>query len=188
MGEDIQIVRVPRQAKKKLSFAFFEFSSEAKCEEAKIALGTNKSIYVDYVGTKSKNGGKQKEQRGGKGKNKQQINPTRLFITGLFEGMTEEKLKQLFPKCSSANIPKGSVRKGTVYGFVQFNNPSDAKSAFDAAKKLTVQTNEGKGGQHITVLYANRNKIKKRSQLTKWQRKKVKSLSQRKRKLTQTTS
>merc|ERR1719189_2428561 len=144
LHEDIQIVRVPRQAKKKLSFAFFEFSSEAKCEEAKIALGTNKSIYVDYVGTKSKNGGKQKEQRGGKGKNKQQINPTRLFITGLFEGMTEEKLKQLFPKCNNANIPKGSVRKGTVYGFVQFNNPSDAKSAFDAAKKLTIQTNEDK--------------------------------------------
>ena len=119
-----------------------------------VALGTNKSIYVDYVGTKSKNGGKQKEQRGGKGKNKEQINPTRLFITGLFEGMTEEKLKQLFPKCNQANIPKGSVRKGTVYGFVQFNNPSDAKSAFDAAKKLTIQTNEGKGGQHITVLYA----------------------------------
>ena len=36
MHEDIQIVRVPRQAKKKLSFAFFEFGSEAKCEEAKV--------------------------------------------------------------------------------------------------------------------------------------------------------
>ena len=36
LHEDIQIVRVPRQAKKKLSFAFFEFGSEAKCEEAKV--------------------------------------------------------------------------------------------------------------------------------------------------------
>ena len=130
-------------------------------------MGTNKGIYVDYVRTKSKNGGKQKEQRGGKGKNKQQINPTRLFITGLFEGMTEEKLKQLFPKCNQANIPKGSVRKGTVYGFVQFNNPSDAKSAFDAAKKLTIQTNEGKGGQHITVLYAKSKQDKEKKSTDK---------------------
>ena len=72
--------------------------------------------------------------------------------------MTEEKLKQLFPKCSSANIPKGSIRKGTLYGFVQFSNPADAKSAFEAAKKLTVQTQEGDGSQRITVLYATATK------------------------------
>ena len=72
--------------------------------------------------------------------------------------MTEEKLKQLFPKCCKANIPKGSIRKGTLYGFVQFTNPADAKSAFEAAKKLTVQTQEGKEGQRITVLYATASK------------------------------
>lgn len=115
-------------------------------------------MYVDYVGLKSKDGGKPKNERGGKGKNTKQINPTRLFITGLMEGMTEEKLKQLFPKCSSANIPKGSIRKGTLYGFVQFSNPADAKSAFEAAKKLTVKTSEGDGSQRITVLYATATK------------------------------
>ena len=107
---------------------------------------------------KSKSGGKPKKERGGKGKNTKQINPCRLFITGLMQGMTEEKLKQLFPKCSSANIPKGSVRKGTLYGFVQFSNPADAKSAFEAAKKLTVKTQEGDGSQRITVLYATATK------------------------------
>ena len=107
---------------------------------------------------KSKSGGKPKKERGGKGKNTKQINPCRLFITGLMQGMTEEKLKQLFPKCSSANIPKGSVRKGTLYGFVQFLNPADAKSAFEAAKKLTVKTQEGDGSQRITVLYATATK------------------------------
>ena len=49
LHEDIQIVRVPRQAKKKLSFAFFEFGSEAKCEEAKVIyflnLTTNSSTH-----------------------------------------------------------------------------------------------------------------------------------------------
>ena len=113
----------------------------------------NDGLYVDYVGAKSKGGGKPKEQRGGKGKTNKQINPKRLFITGLIEGMTEEKLKQLFPKSHKAVIPKGSRRKGTLYGFVHFHNPADAKSAFETAKKLTVQT-ESKGVQRITVLYA----------------------------------
>ena len=113
---------------------------------------------MDYVGNKSKGGGKPKHQRGGKGRNLKQINPTRLFITGLIDGMTEDKLKLLFPKCCDANIPKGSIRKGTLYGFVQFTNPADAKSAFEAAKKLTVQTQEGKDGQRITVLYATATK------------------------------
>ena len=48
LHEDIQIVRVPRQAKKKLSFAFFEFGSEAKADEAKVSfsnLTTNSSVH-----------------------------------------------------------------------------------------------------------------------------------------------
>ena len=55
LHEDIQIVRVPRQAKKKLSFAFFEFSSEAKADEAKVSfsnLTTNSSmhpLFLDFI-------------------------------------------------------------------------------------------------------------------------------------------
>jgi len=158
LHEDIQVVRLPRQATKRVKFAYVEFSSETKCAEAKLSIEKNDGLYVDYVGTKSKGGGKPKHERGGKGKNVKQINPTRLFITGLIEGMTEDKLKQLFPKCCKANIPKGSIRKGTMYGFVQFTNPADAKSAFDAAKKLTVQAKEGKEAQRITVLYATATK------------------------------
>jgi len=158
MHKDIQTVRLPRQAQKRVLFAFAEFGTEEKCEEAKISLAKDSNLYVDYVGLKSKNGGKTKDERIAASKKKKQINPTRLFITGLMQGMTEEKLKQLFPKCSSANIPKGSIRKGTLYGFVQFSNPADAKSAFEAAKKLTVQTQEGDGSQRITVLYATATK------------------------------
>jgi len=158
LHKDIQVARVPRQSQKKIKYAYVEFGTEAKLEDAKVSIEKNDNLYVDYVGIKSKGGGKPKHQRGGKGKNVKQINPTRLFITGLIDGMTEEKLKLLFPKCCKANIPKGSVRKGTLYGFVQFTNPADAKSAFEAAKKLTVQTKEGKGGQRITVLYATATK------------------------------
>ena len=207
LHEDIQIARVPRQCAKKIEYAYVEFGTEAKLEDAKVrilgicaslkrhrldigwgdllpqfdlpnkkevctlsikmyliypmlqlSIEKNDSLYVDYVGIKSKAGGKPKHQRGGKGRNIKQINPTRLFISGLIDGMTEEKLKLLFPKCRQANITKGSIRKGTLYGFVQFSNPADAKSAFEAAKKLTVQTQEGKEGQRITVLYASATK------------------------------
>lgn len=158
LHEDIQIARVPRQCAKKIQYAYLEFGTEAKLEVAKLSMEKNANLYVDYVGIGSKGGGKPKEERGGKGRNGKQINPTRLFITGLIDGMTEDKLKLLFPKCCSANIPKGSIRKGTLYGFVQFTNPADAKSAFEAAKKLTVQTQEGKEGQRITVLYATATK------------------------------
>ena len=43
-------------------------------------------------------------------------------------------LKEMFPKCCGADIPSNSAKKGTPFGFVQFSNPGDAKSAFDAAK------------------------------------------------------
>ena len=52
LHEDIQIVRVPRQAKKKLSFAFFEFGSEAKADEAKVSfsnLTTNSSVHLVFI-------------------------------------------------------------------------------------------------------------------------------------------
>ena len=35
---DIQSVRIPRQAEKRLTYAFIEFSSETKCENAKVIL------------------------------------------------------------------------------------------------------------------------------------------------------
>lgn len=158
LHKDIQVARVPRQSKKKIKYAYVEFGTEAQLEDAKLSIENKDNLYVDYVGIKSKGGGKPKHQRGGKGKNTKQINPTRLHISGLLDGMTEDQLKRLFPKCCKANIPKGSLRKGTLYGFVQFTNPADAKSAFEAAKKLTVQTKEGRENQRITVLYATATK------------------------------
>merc|ERR1712020_798226 len=102
-------------------------------------------LYVDYVGNKSLSQGKTKI--------KKRIIPSRLFVTGLPKGMSNEVLENLFPKSKCANIPQRSMRRGGVYGFVDFENPADAKSAFDAANKLTMGI-KGQQGQPIQVMFA----------------------------------
>ena len=76
------------------------------------------------------------------------INPVRLHVSGFGTKMTQDKLKALFPKSRSALIPK----KVDHYGFVNFDNPADAKAAFDAANKLKVDTEDGT--QSMTVVFA----------------------------------
>merc|ERR1711935_670190 len=96
----------------------------------------------DFVGEKGKKGGSKEKEA--------QINPTRLFVSGLTPGVTKDNLKDMFPKSSGAEIPKGRKDKGTTYGFVQFSNPEDAKSTFDNAKDLSIS------GHPIIVLYAKK--------------------------------
>jgi len=157
---EIKFVRIPRQNQKKIRYAFVEFGSEAECEKAKETLTAGPkakdNMFVDFVGVKSKGGGKPPQERGKHGK--KPLNPTRLFIKGLVDGLTEDKLKQLFPKCIKTSIPKVSVRKGSKFGFVQFENPADAKAAFDASQKLTISSSQSKEGHHLTVVYAQQSK------------------------------
>merc|ERR1711860_320311 len=137
----IKDVRIPRQAKKTLNYCFMEFSDEKVCEAMKNKLAANPDLMVDFVGVKSKS------RTTGTTK-KRPINPTRLHVSGFSQGITSEKLKALFPKCSGASVPPACKNK-TAYGFVQFSNPADAKAAFDATQKLKVGDN-----QHITVIFA----------------------------------
>merc|ERR1719481_1474677 len=88
---------------------------------------------------------------------KSEDNPLRLFVSGLPAGVTKTNLKEMktnlkemFPKSVGANMRGDSKGTGKTYGFVQFSNPGDAKSAFDAAKGLTIS------GHPITVLFATR--------------------------------
>ena len=118
-----------------IQYCFIEFSDEQKTVEAKAKLSSDPKLYIDFVGVKSKNGAEKLSKR----KIKPPINPTRLHVSGLMKGMDEDKLRKLFPKCSSAVIPKASARKGSNFAFVQFLSPADAKAAFDAAQKLKVR-------------------------------------------------
>lgn len=157
---EIKFVRIPRQNQKsrKVRWAFVEFGSEAQCEAAKETLTkgaeARDELYVDFVGVKSKSGGKPTQERGKRGKTP--INPNRLFIGGLVEGLTEVKLKQLFPKCVEVVVKGAKAGKG--FAFIQFDNPGDAKAAFDASKKLTITGKSGSEGHHMTVVYARMNK------------------------------
>merc|ERR1711915_192157 len=154
LHSDIKFVRTPRTAAKKgdsYSYAFVEFASQEECKEAKNKLSTTQfkgtELYVDFVGEKSKN-------KKHKDKINAQLNPSRLFVSGLAPGVTESHLKEMFPKSSHALIPKTSRKSNVIFGFVQFSNPADAKAAFDAAKDLTISNHK------ITVLFAKKTEEK----------------------------
>ena len=151
LDKTIKIARVPRQGKAKaekcIKYCFVEFSDEAACELSKDKLASNPNHYVDFVGVKSKG------QKGNTGNlKKTPINPTRLMVSGLTDAISEDQLRKLFPKCVKAEIPKKVAAKEGRYGFVQFRDPADAKSAFDAANKLKIDSEEG--ATHLSVLYA----------------------------------
>merc|ERR1712029_79956 len=166
----IKYVRIPRQAKKTLNYCFMEFSDEKVCESMKDKLAANPDLMVDFVGVKSKS------RTTGTAK-KRPINPTRLHVSGFSQGITSEKLKALFPKCSGASVPT-ACKNNSAYGFVQFSNPADAKAAFNATQKLKVGDN-----QHITVIFA---RLQKHGSVV--ESKKDKSKKAEKRKVVKTDS
>ena len=148
LHSDIKFVRTPRMAgkdKNGISYAFIEFGDQEECKKAKNKLATTqfkgKEVYVDFVGENSKAKKKSGKQKGG-------LNPTRLFVCGLAQGVNKTNLKEMFPKAAHADIPQRSKKKGTTFGFVQFSTPADAKAAFDAAQDLSINNHK------ITVLFA----------------------------------
>jgi hypothetical protein len=109
---------VPRAIK----FCYLEFESEAGAEQAKEELTkSGEKYFVDFVGEKSRNVKFTSKEGAAKLK---PLNPLRLFVTGLPNGMTESKLRLLFPKCSDAIVKT----KGSNVGFVTFWSPGEAKS------------------------------------------------------------
>jgi len=156
LDKGIRDVRVPRQGKGKekhnIKYCFVEFNDESTCESTKDKLAANPDFAVDFVGDKSKNR-QEKLATGNTNKpSKMPINPCRLHVSGFGQNITKEKLKALFPKSKSATIPKGVDH----YGFVEFFQPADAKAAFDAAKKLKLES--GEGTQSMTVVFARMQK------------------------------
>ena len=120
-------VRTPRMGNSKQSlqavkYCYLEFSDEAAAEQTKAELSKSAEKYfVDFVGEKSRN--VKFSPKDGTAKTRP-INPLRLFVTGLPAGMTESKLRMLFPKCSEAIVKS----KGSSVGFVSFWTAGEAKS------------------------------------------------------------
>ena len=108
--KDIREVRAPRQAKKKnestvsIRYAFIEFADEDEAEKAKAELAAkNFNVFVDYVGEKSS---KKKPAPA----SESAINPLRLVVSGVVSGLSEDKLKQLFPKCYEAQVGMNGLK------------------------------------------------------------------------------
>merc|ERR1711892_1136130 len=137
-----------------------------ECKAAKNKLATTQfkgnEVYVDLVGSNSK--AKKKTA-----KTTAQLNPTRLFVCGLADGVNKTNLQEMFPKAGSACIPQKSKKKGTSYGFVQFSTPADAKAAFDAAQDLTIANHK------ITVLFAKMTETKPQVLKKKAEKRKAKT-------------
>merc|ERR1719480_712979 len=151
LHSDIKFVRTPRTSSKQkggIGYAFLEFGDLEECKAAKNKLATTQfkgnEVYVDFVGENSK--AKKKIA-----KPSCQLNPTRLFVCGLAQGVNKSK------------------KKGTSYGFVQFSTPADAKAAFDAAQDLTIANHK------ITVLFAKMTDTKPEVQKKKAEKRKAKS-------------
>merc|ERR1719205_222972 len=169
LHSDIKFVRTPRTSSKQkggIGYAFLEFGDLEECKAAKNKLATTQfkgnEVYVDFVGENSK--AKKKIA-----KPSCQLNPTRLFVCGLAQGVNKSNLQEMFPKAGSACIPQRSKKKGTSYGFVQFSTPADAKAAFDAAQDLTIANHK------ITVLFAKMTDTKPEVQKKKAEKRKAKS-------------
>lgn len=169
LHSDIKFVRTPRtssKAKSGIGYAFIEFGDLEECKAAKNKLATTQfkdnELFVDFVGENSK--AKKKT-----GKASCQLNPTRLFVCGLAQGVNKSNLQEMFPKAGSACIPQRSKKKGTSYGFVQFSTPADAKAAFDAAQDLTIANHK------ITVLFAKMTDTKPEVQKKKAEKRKAKT-------------
>jgi len=152
LHSDIKFVRTQRmagKAKDGISCAVVEFEDPEECKAAKNKLATTQykgnEVYVDFVESSTAKGG---------------LDPIRLFVCGLPEGIDERNLKEKFPKAAHVDIPSKSKKKGSSYGFVQFSNPGDAKAAFDAAQDLTI--NDFK----ITVLFAKQKKKERKANAT----------------------
>merc|ERR1719470_36824 len=174
LHSDIKFVRTPRTSSKQkggIGYAFLEFGDLEECKAAKKKLATTQfkgnEVYVDFVGENSK--AKKKIA-----KPSCQLNPTRLFVCGLAQGVNKSNLQEMFPKAGSACIPQRSKKKGTSYGFVQFSTPADAKAAFDAAQDLTIANHK------ITVLFVKMTDTKPEVQKKKAEKRKAKSEVQKK--------
>jgi len=169
LHSDIKFVRTPRtssKAKAGIGYAFIEFGDLEECKAAKNKLATTQfkgdELFLDFVGENSK--AKKKTAKASC-----QLNPTRLFVCGLAQGVNKSNLQEMFPKAGSACIPQRSKKKGTSYGFVQFSTPADAKAAFDAAQDLTIANHK------ITVLFAKMTDTKPEVQKKKAEKRKAKT-------------
>ncbi|XP_031430982.1 nucleolin isoform X2 [Clupea harengus] len=131
-------IRIPKgQNGQNRGIAFIEFKSEAIAEkvmeEAQGSEVQGRSIMLDFIGDKSKQGGKAQQGGGGSasaGKT--------LVVNNLAYSATEETLQSVFEKAVSIRVPQNNGRaKG--FAFVEFEGEDEAKEAMDTLNNTEVE-------------------------------------------------
>ncbi|XP_037326624.2 nucleolin isoform X2 [Pungitius pungitius] len=135
-------IRIPQRDGRPKGFAFVEFES---AEEAKDALENlnntdieGRSIRLEYSQNSGRDGG-----RGNMG-------PTKtLFVKGLSEDTSDQTLKDSFDGAAAARIVTDrETGSSKGFGFVDFNNEDDCKSAKEAMEDGEID------GRKVTLDYA----------------------------------
>jgi len=132
-----------RPHRKYKNINFVELESRDQLEEIKSQIEqmqtAGEKAVVDYMGDKGKFALQNQEMK---------INPNKLFISNLPKSTTPLQVKSLFEKCSKVTIPKSKLAGGKSYGFIFFDDESDAKSAFESGQNIKI------GGVDVTVVFS----------------------------------
>merc|ERR1711874_290403 len=117
---------------------FVEFESPETMEANKEALESlqvnGEEVFVDYVGTKSKN------PPGDKVEVPKAINPKKLYVANFNALVTKEVIQKAFKGCSTVDMPysKKNIRSKRRFCFVYFEDESSAKQAFENAASINL--------------------------------------------------
>ncbi|XP_067138152.1 nucleolin-like [Centruroides vittatus] len=154
LSSDIISVRLPANKKRKRpgmqgGYAFVEFKSEKIAEDNFSVLEKKKikgkELFVDFVGTKSKNKAfvdrtKERDQRN--------INKQKLFVSNIPNEATMEDLGKAFPAAVNVYLNSGANKTAQI----SFDSEEAAAEAFKKNSSLKIK------GTPVVVLYALINK------------------------------
>jgi hypothetical protein len=143
--------------RRKGHIAYFVFKSEKKATKGyKKLQGFNlhgEELYVDYVGEKSSVTVKDKYN------SPQEVDPFKLFVSGVPVDAFEEDVREVFTKAQEIVLPK-NFKNNFKYALVSFANTRDAQEAFDE-KDISIK------GKPVTVFFAKKLKSAKPSGVRK---------------------
>jgi len=157
--KDIEVSELMRIAngvddiRRKGYIAYMVFESEKKAKKGyKKLQGYNlhgEELYVDYVGEKSKVTVKDKYN------SPQQVDPLKLFVSGVPVETSVDDVREVFPKAQEITLPK-TFKNNFKYALVSFGSVEEAQEAF-GQKNVKIRE------KAVTVFFAKKLKGGKNS-------------------------
>ncbi|KAL8572087.1 hypothetical protein ACOMHN_031044 [Nucella lapillus] len=154
-------IRLPQTDGYHKGFAYVVFpdadTAEKVMGEKQGADLEGNALYLDHTGAKSsfkprersfndggRDGGDRRKSSGERG------STSVLFVKNLSFGVDESMLQDAFPKATAARVAKfQDTQKPRGFGFVEFDSPDDAASAFDKMQSTAID------GRQVTIDFAS---------------------------------